>query len=297
MHIWHLVGQTAYPESKFFTGRKKITCLDTISNTQPRSHGTLQITSKALGRGASSLGTLRQQGSAKFLSVSRRDAVEGVVINTSGGITGGDTLRIDAHAGADSTLRLTTQAAERIYRSSDQTAGSVTTRLCAEPGSRLDWLPQETILFDNAYLRRSLEASITSDSRFLMVEPVLFGRLAMGETVQQAHLSDRITITRDDKVLFRDATLLRGDIASQLDRPGVGNGARAMAFVLYAAPDAEAYLDRIRDLLPNTAGASLVAEGALVMRFLAADGFGLRQSLLPVLDLLTGNDLPRSWRL
>ena len=116
-------------------------------------------------------------------------------------------------------------------------------------------------------------------------------------TPRQAQLSDRITITRDDKVLFRDATLLRGDIASQLDRPGVGNGARAMAFVLYAAPDAEAYLDRIRDLLPNTAGASLVAEGALVMRFLAADGFGLRQSLLPVLDLLTGNDLPRSWRL
>ncbi|NVO22563.1 urease accessory protein UreD [Donghicola sp. B5-SW-15] len=274
-----------------------MTCLDHISTKQPRSHGTLLITSKTLGDGRCGLGVLRQQGSAKFLSVSRRDAVEGVVINTSGGITGGDTLRIEGQAGEGAVLRLTTQAAERIYSSNDQSSGTVSTHLTAAPNARLDWLPQETILFDNAYLRRSLEASITSTSRFLMVEPVIFGRLAMGETVRQGQLSDRITIRRDGRILFRDATMLRGDISAQLDRPGVGNRARAMAFVLYASPDAEAYLDRIRTLLPPTAGASLVTTGALVMRFLAPDGFGLRQALLPVLDLLTGNDLPRSWRL
>ena len=97
--------------------------------------------------------------------------------------------------------------------------------------------------------------------------------------------------------MFRDASALNGDIAAALDRPALGAGARAMALVVFAAPEAEAHLEPMRAMLPKAAGVSLVQDGLLVLRALAADGLALRRTLLPVLDRLSDDTLPRSWRL
>lgn len=263
----------------------------------PRSHGAVTIAAKTRDGGISALADLHQSGSAKILMTPARDAVEGVILNTSGGLTGGDTLSIRAEAQAGARLRLTTQAAERVYRTPDQTAARVRNDLVVRSGARLDWLPQETILFQNGHLRRSLTLRMAADARALIVEPVLFGRLAMGEVVTHARFHDSLTLWRDGALLFRDATTLTGDIAARMDRPAIGHGARAMALVVFAAPEAEAHLAPIRAQLPATAGVSLLRDGLLVMRVLAEDGFGLRRTLIPVLDRLSGDALPRSWRL
>lgn len=274
-----------------------MTQLTTLPTLPPRSHGKLHIAAKARGDGVSALSDLHQTGSAKILMTPARDAVEGVILNTSGGLTGGDTLSIAATAQTGARLRLTTQAAERVYRTADDTTARVRNILTVEAGGRIDWLPQETILFQNGALRRSLNIKMAADARVLVVEPVLFGRLAMGEVVTQARFADSLTLHRDGELVFRDASTLNGDVAACLDKPALGGGARAMALILFAAPEAEAHLDPIRAMLPPAAGVSLVRDGVLILRALAEDGYGLRRTLIPVLDRLSGDALPRSWRL
>lgn len=262
---------------------------------QPRAVGQVQVSSKARA-GASVIDDLRQQGSMKALFPRPRgQALDAVLLNTGGGITGGDRFDIAATAGPDTHLVVTTQAAERAYRAQPDEVGRLRTRLTVHPGARLDWLPQETILFDAAALDRRLTADLHGDARLLLVEPVVFGRRAMGEILRQGRFTDRIDIRRDGTLIFSDRTALNGDIAAHLARPAVAGGAGAMAAVLYAGADGERLLDAARGVLPPTGGASLIREGLLFARLLAPDSFTLRKSLLPLIAALSTTPLPRTW--
>ncbi|MGI3168744.1 urease accessory protein UreD [Pseudooceanicola sp. C21-150M6] len=216
-------------------------------------------------------------------------------MNTAGGVTGGDRFHISAEAEAGAALVLTTQAAERIYRAQPGEVGQVRSVLTVGPGARLDWLPQETILYDRAALDRRLEAEVAPDGQLLAVEPVIFGRHAMGEVVESGHLSDLWRIRRGGELVFADNFRLSGDIHTQLGR--VAGGAGAMASLLLVAPDAERHLDRLRMAIGLQGGASLIRPGVLFARCLAEDGFLLRQSLLPAIRTLSGEDLPKTWML
>lgn len=130
-----------------------------------------------------------------------------------------------------------------------------------------------------------------------MVEPVIFGRAAMGETLTQAAFRDRIEVNRAGRPLYRDGVALGGNLARRLAAPATGSGMGAMASLLYVAPDAGAHLAPVRAALPDTGGASLLGPDVLALRLLATDGHALRRALLPVLDRLTGHTLPVSWRL
>jgi len=221
----------------------------------------------------------------------------GVFLNTSGGMTGGDRLTIDATAGAGSRLTLTSQAAERVYLAQPGPPARLTTSLSVEDGARIDWLPQETILFNGSALQRRLEVDLAHDATLLAVEPLVFGRVSMGETLTHGTFSDNITIRRDGELIFADAVRLPGDIAAHLSGPATANGLCAMASLIYAASDAEAWLKPLRALLPDTAGASLIRPGLLYARILAPDSFILRQSLVPIIARLQGAAPPKTWML
>lgn len=262
---------------------------------QPRAQGQVRLSSKARG-GRSVIDGLRQQGSMKALFPRPRGAaLDAVLLNTGGGITGGDRFDIAASAGAGTHLTVTTQAAERAYRAQPGEIGRVRNRLVVEPGAALDWLPQETILFDGAALDRRLSADLQGDARLLLVEPVVFGRHAMGEVLRSGRFADRIDIRRDGALVFADRTALTGDIAAHLERPAVAAGAGAMATVLLACPEADRRLDAARETLPSAGGASLIREGLLFARLLAPDGFTLRKHLLPLIASLSITPLPRTW--
>jgi urease accessory protein len=218
-----------------------------------------------------------------------------VLVNSAGGVTGGDRFSVEAAAGEGAALSLTTQAAERAYRAAGPAAGRVATRISAGPGARLSWLPQETILFEGCRFHRMLNVELAADARFLMVEPVLFGRAAMGEDLHDAEFQDRVEIRRNGAPVWLDALRLEGDIAATLDRPAVAAGGRAMASLVYLGDDAAGWLDRLRGLLPERGGVSLVRPDMLAARLVADDGFGLRQSLIPMINLLNSNDLPKPW--
>ncbi|PSL21189.1 urease accessory protein UreD [Shimia abyssi] len=266
-------------------------------NSQPRAIGTALVRTKQRAT-ETVLDDFRLSGSCRVLFPRRQDkTLEAVLLNTSGGVTSGDRFDITAIASRGTSLTLTTQAAERAYKSVDGQPGRLNNTLTIQDGAQLDWLPQETIFFDGSSLARNLSIDIAASSRFLMVEPIVFGRTAMGETVRSATLTDRVDLRRDGRLIFADRISLTGDVQSHLDRPAIAGGARAMASILLAAPDAERHLEPLRDLLPPTCGVSLIRDGLLFARLLASDGHDLRAILNPVLRTLRGTDLPRTWML
>lgn len=263
---------------------------------QPRTRGTVTLSAKRLGT-RSVIDGLRQSGSYKALFPRCGDMLQSILINTSGGVTGGDKLGLTGAVGPGAALSLTTQAAERAYRSRDGDFGRVTSELEVAEDATLHWLPQELILYDGCALERCLTIHLAPTSRLLMVEPVVFGRVAMHETLRSGTFHDRIEINRGGRPLYRDAVRLSGDVTAQLERPALAQGAKAMASLLFVDPRAEGLLPRVRALLPDTGGASLLAPDVMVLRLLAEDSHVLRQTLLPLLDLLSDGSLPISWRL
>ncbi|WP_394196632.1 urease accessory protein UreD [Litoreibacter albidus] len=264
---------------------------------QPRARGAVAISVKATAQGTG-LRNLRQSGSSKAIFPrSAARGLEAVLINTAGGMTGGDTFGTDVDADCDTELTLSTQAAERAYRAQPLEVARLSNRLKLRGTARVNWLPQETILFENSAFERTLHVEMDDASTLLMVEPLVFGRAAMGEVLRQCHFKDRVEIIQNDVPLYLDAVRLNGDAAAHLARAGVAGGAGAMANVLYVAPDAPSLLAALRPLLSDSFGASLIRDSVLCVRALAADSYALRQSLIPILRCLNTGYLPRSWML
>lgn len=251
--------------------------------------------STKLSRGRTVLDRLGQSGSSKCLFTKNNpSAMDAILLNTAGGVTGGDRFAVSIHAASETTLTTTTQAFERAYRAQPGEIGKINNHLHISAGARINWLPQETILFEGSALERQLRINMEIGASLLMVESVVFGRAAMGETLADVYFKDRIDIRRDDRPLYIDTFKLAGDVHAHLRNPFIADGAGAMATVIYVADDAETHLSAVRALLPEMAGASLFQDDVLVMRLLAEDSFALRQTLIPVLHRLNG-DLPRCW--
>lgn len=265
---------------------------------QPRAIGAAMLRVEGGDTKRTRLKTLRQSGSLRlvFPRTHAREA-EVILVNTAGGVTGGDRLDLDITAADDATLSLTTQAAERAYKAQPGEVGQISTRLFVKSAAQLNWLPQELILFNHCNLERRLDVQLDADARFLMVEPVVFGRAAMGERLTDVRFRDRIKIMRDGVPAYIDGMDLNGNTVAHLANPTIADGAAAMASVVLAAPDAARHLTAVRAMLPLTAGASALSDDLLVVRHLAEDSFTLRRDLIPVLEHLNQSPLPMSWRL
>ena len=227
----------------------------------------------------------------RFPNASPR-ALEAMIVNTAGGIAGGDRHDIDIAVMDGAALTVTTAAAEKIYRALGPEA-EIAVKLAARAGARLTWLPQETIVFDRARLTRSIDVDLAPDATLAMAEAVVFGRSAMGEVVEQGAFTDRWRVRRDGRLVFAENVLLEGDIARTLAEPAVAGGGVAMATVL-AVPGDQAAVERVRALdFCGEVGVSawnVLAVG----RLCAKDGASLRRDLAAVVAAL-GGTLPRLW--
>lgn len=223
--------------------------------------------------------------------------MEAVLINSSGGLTGGDELGWEVAAGEGTELVVTTQACEKIYKASAGSTADVRARITAAAGSRVHWLPQETILFDNASLTRELEADLHEEAELIAVEAVLLGRKAMGEVVRNGLLRDRWRIRRGGRLVHAEDVRLDGGIDALTQEAAVLGGNRAFSTLLYIGPRAEAMLPQLRHCLGESGGASHW-NGKLVIRLSAADGFAMRKILIPIISLLrNGAAVPKVWNL
>ena len=247
---------------------------------------------------------LFQQGAAKIrMPVISSDPFEAILINTAGGMTGGDRLDWEFEVGPGAAAALTTQACEKAYRAESGVARIRTVARVAE-GGHLAWLPQETILYDRSALERRLDVDLAPGATALIVESVIFGRRAMGETVASARFRDVWRIRVGGRIAHADIVAFDGDVAAWLSRAAVTGGATAIATVLLIAPDAEQRLEAVRAIVGPLGGASFWTlrgdtgemNGKLLARLVANDGYDLRQRLVPLLGLLNGQaGLPKVW--
>jgi urease accessory protein len=251
----------------------------------------------ALRDGRHAIAGLAQAGCGRLLfpAIAVGSALEAVIVNTSGGLTGGDIFDASVRIGQGARAVLTTQACEKIYRS-DGSDAHVETRLTAAAGANLAWLPQETILFNAARLKRKLVIEMDESATVLAMEAVLLGRKASGESLTRGLFRDSWRVRRAGKLVFAEETAFEGDLAARLSAAATLNGACAYASVLLAAPDAAARLEEARDLLNVEAveGGVSTFDGLCVARLIAQDGAALRRALVRLLPAL-GGELPRVW--
>jgi len=239
---------------------------------------------------------LFQEGCAKIrLPATHSDRLEAILINTAGGLTGGDSLTWQIYAAPGSHLSLTTQACERVYKSTGADA-RVETRLDIAENAHVDWLPQETILFEQSRLHRRLEADLAPGASLTAIEAVLLGREAMGEAARSALLDDQWRIRRAGRLVHAEANRLS---ASDLERAALSllAGNNAFATIVHVAEDAERRLEAVRAALPPHARAAASAIGErLVIRILAPSGLALRRLVTPILERLSHSGrLPQIW--
>src|SRR6266446_5768798 len=100
---------------------------------------------------------------------------EAVLVNTAGGIAGGDRQRCDVTALANAFIAVTSQAAEKVYRALNEPA-RIATKLKVCEAAKLAWLPQETIVFNCGRVSRETEIELSSGAELLALEWLVLGR-------------------------------------------------------------------------------------------------------------------------
>ncbi|MGA8612365.1 MAG: urease accessory protein UreD [Xanthobacteraceae bacterium] len=247
--------------------------------------------------GQSRRARVHEAGSLRVRFPNAADAaqLDAVVVNTAGGMTGGDRFDIEVDVGAGARLCLTSAAAEKIYRSLGPDT-QVSVKLAAGPGAALAWLPQETILFDRARLRRTIDLDLARGASVLLAEAIVFGRSAMGETVTCGHLFDRWRVRVGGELVFAETTRLDGEIAQRLSETATAAEGAAVASVL-KLPGDEAAAAAIRAMQQSFMGDVGVSawNGLALARLVARDGAALRHDLIAVLTTWGAGVLPRLW--
>jgi len=207
------------------------------------------------------------------------DIISASLVTTSGGLVGGDRLDVEVCVDQNAAVQVIGQAAEKVYRSNGPDT-YFETHLEVGKNAWLEWLPQETIMFDQARLRRRTSINIAPGAMFLGAEFLVFGRTAMGESIHTGLVRDVWEVRKNENLVWMDTLHLSGDIQAQLDHPAGFDGACAAATSVLVCDDASAHLDFVRTILENAPKdvncAATITNGILVTRWLAFDAHLLR---------------------
>ncbi|THD85860.1 urease accessory protein UreD [Aliigemmobacter aestuarii] len=271
-------------------------CPDLSLPVAERSHGRASV---AIDRraGRNRLTDLAQRGSGKaFLPRVAGDVPQVVFLNTSGGLTDGDRIAYDLQVGPGASVQSTTQTAERAYAGRGAPARAEV-NITVGAGATVDWLPQETILFEDAWLDRETRVTLAPDAACLMAEAVVLGRRAMGEAPRAARLTDRRMVLREGRPLWAEAIRITPDWLHRASSPALLGQARAFAVIALIAPGAETAVSRLR-AVPVLAGATVAVsgwDGRCILRLAASDGWPMKIQMARMVRTL-GRCVPRVWQ-
>lgn len=252
-----------------------------------------------LRRGQTALADLHQSGSAKAMLPRVPGPVPEIVfLNTSGGLTGGDRIVYELGLGAGCRAVATSQTAERAYASTGALATLGFEATVGDAG-RLDWLPQELLLYEDSNLLRQTTVDLAAGATVLMVETVVLGRHAMGEVPMQARLTDRRLVRREGRTVWAETLRLTPDWLSAAGGPALLGTARAFSVIALIGPEAETAAPRIRACLSEPGCEAAVSgwDGKCITRIIAREGWPLRRQIARILAELRDAPLPRAWQM
>jgi urease accessory protein len=222
---------------------------------------------------------------------------EAVVVNAAGGIAGGDQLEFEVTALGNSLVTVTSQAAEKIYRSLDRPA-QVVTRLTARDTAKLAWLPQETIVFDSVRVCRRMEIDFCSGAELMALEWLVLGRAASGEKVERGHIRDRWLVRKEGRLVWADSFRVAEETFPHLRRKALLSGYNAIGTLLYFGPHLDRRLEMLREAAQSLACncAATMVSGLIVVRLAAETSFDLRLALICALQRFDREDDPSPFR-
>lgn len=205
---------------------------------------------------------------------------EAVLVNTAGGIAGGDRLEYSVTALADASIALTSQAAEKVYRALNVPA-QISTKLKAHEGAKLAWLPQETIIFNWARLSRNTEINLASGAELLALEWLVLGRAAHGENIVGGHITDSWRVKKDGRLVWADTFRATDEAFPDVHRKALLSNFKAIATLIYFGPDLDTRLELLRGLASSLECdcAATSVGGLIIVRFAANVSFNLRLAL------------------
>lgn len=272
--------------------------LDQTHKTMQRAKGRAMVRLSQTG-GRVRLKDLHQSGCAKvFLPQIHAPVPEVVFLNTAGGVTGGDQLTYELAVGDNAKATGTTQTAERAYESSGGT-GEITVNLRVGENAALDWLPQETILFNRCSVTRRSTVELAATATFLMAETVVLGRKAMGERLETLALHDVRHVRRGGRPEFVEPLQINDRTLGASAGSAVFGSATAMTTIAFLAQGAEDAVEALRTLHddPDVALAASGWDGKCILRLLAQDSWPLRKAVAKLLTHLRGQPMPRVWQM
>ncbi len=205
---------------------------------------------------------------------------EAVIINTGGGVAGGDRLECSVTALPGASIAVTSQAAEKVYRALHDPA-RVASRLKARESARLAWLPQETIVFNGARIHRTTEIELFSGAELLALEWLVLGRAAHGEEMVGGHIIDSWRVKKDGRLIWADSFRATEEMFPHLHRKALLSNYKAVATLIYFGPFPEKRLEFLRDIAPSLEChcAATAVGGLIIVRFAAKVSSDLRLAL------------------
>lgn len=256
-------------------------------------------------------GPLRLQ---RLLHPQGPQAAEALLLHPPGGIAGGDELAIDIAVGEGARLLVTTPGAAKWYRC--ESAGArQSIALTVEAGAALEWLPQESILFEGSRAEQRLTIDLADDARMIGWDIVQLGRLAAREHWRSGCWQQCLTLRRDARAVWLEQARL--DAGSPLHDAAQGLAGLPVFGTLWACAPALAQPDVLEPLraeldsmLARRIGAHRLQtaatwlpppRGVLLVRALAEDAGVLRDVLEHAWAILRGNVIgldaqrPRIW--
>jgi urease accessory protein len=209
-----------------------------------------------------------------------------VVVHPPGGVVAGDSLTVTAQVEHEAHGVITTPGAQKWYRTEGAEATSAT-ELAVDSGGALEWLPQETIVFDGARARQTLTINVESGAKFFGWEMVCFGRTASDERFTRGHFRQTIRVLREDALVWSEHLSLTG--GDPLLNSPLGWGGYPVSATAWIARDTdstsdEAFLSTIRSQLEHEllAAASNPVPGLFIIKAVGASAESVRELLIRV---------------
>ncbi|PHV35456.1 urease accessory protein [Janthinobacterium sp. BJB312] len=231
------------------------------------------------------------------------DAVcHAIIIHPPGGVVGGDQLAVDATVGEGAHALLTSPGAAKWYRANGHVSGQHIV-LRAGSGAAIEWLPQESIFFDQACVRLRHEVELAPAASYIGCDIVCLGRSASGEIFNTGSISQQVRIRRGGKLLWWEQGVLAGGGALMASPLGLGGHTVCATLIAIGAPISAAVLAAVREIAVPV-GAAFGAthmKSLVVVRLLCGDSEAARRIMLAAWQLLRpamlGRDavVPRIW--
>ncbi|MBK1987952.1 urease accessory protein UreD [Sphaerospermopsis aphanizomenoides BCCUSP55] len=232
-----------------------------------------------------------------------KEICHSIILHTAGGVVGGDKLTSQIHLQPHSQVLITTAAANKIYRSNGlQARQNINIQINA--GAYLEYLPQETIIFNGAVYRQDVRIELDEKASFLGWEITRLGRTARGEKFVQGEMRSHTEIWRNNQPLWIDRQIIPGNEQIFHSPHGLGGNPVIGTLVFIGVPISQEIIEQARSLITQSMFAGVTRlEYGLLCRYRGNSTSEVRKwftniwQMLRVSCLNRGNCIPRVWQM